>query len=51
MNCPHEFIWETGEEYMDSVVDTNIKIGRLSPGMVLTEFIVSLSGPCVLKLM
>lgn len=24
-NCPHEFIWETGEEYMDSVVDTNIK--------------------------
>ena len=24
-NCPHEFMWETGEEYVDSVVDTNIK--------------------------
>lgn len=24
-NCPNEFIWETGEEYIDSVVDTNIK--------------------------
>lgn len=24
-NCPHEFMWETGEEYIDYVVDTNIK--------------------------
>ena len=24
-NCPNEFIWETGEEYIDSVVDINIK--------------------------
>ncbi|WP_242850117.1 SDR family oxidoreductase [Clostridium polynesiense] len=24
-NCPHEFIWDTDEEYIDSVVDTNIK--------------------------
>lgn len=24
-NCPHEFIWDTEEEYIDYVVDTNIK--------------------------
>jgi NADP-dependent 3-hydroxy acid dehydrogenase YdfG len=24
-NCPHEFLWETEEEYIDYVVDTNIK--------------------------
>jgi NADP-dependent 3-hydroxy acid dehydrogenase YdfG len=24
-NCPHEFMWDTDEEYIDFVVDTNIK--------------------------
>jgi len=28
-NCPNEFVFDTGEEYMDRVIDTNIK------GMVL----------------
>lgn len=24
-NCPHEFMWDTNEEYIDAVLDTNIK--------------------------
>jgi short-subunit dehydrogenase len=24
-NCPHEFMWDTDEEYVDAVVNTNIK--------------------------
>lgn len=24
-NCPYEFVWDTGEAYVDSVIDTNIK--------------------------
>lgn len=24
-NCPHESIWDTPEDYIDAVVDTNIK--------------------------